>query len=165
MNGYHLAELNIAEAFFPMDDPRMHGFTSRINTVNAMADRAGGFVWRLVDDDPDSDGAISLRPFENENMLVNMSVWEDVPSLYHFVYKTVHTKVMDGKPKWFAHLKSHNTVMWWVKAGHIPTLAEAKEKLALLDADGPSAAAFNFKDCYTPQGTRFVWDAPQKDCA
>ncbi len=165
MNGYHLAELNIAESLFAMDDARMHGFTSRINAVNALADRASGFVWRLVDDDPDSDGAISLRPFDNPNMLVNMSVWEDVPSLYDFVYKTVHTKMMDGKPAWFSHLSSHNTVMWWVKIGHIPTLLEAKKKLELLNKNGPSAQAFDFKNCFTPLGLRLSWNAPQKDCA
>lgn len=165
MSGYQLAELNIAEAFFPMDDPRMHGFTSRIGAVNALADRAKGFVWRLVDDDDDSQGAINLRPFENPNMLVNMSVWDDVQSLYEFVYTTVHAKVMSGKPAWFSHLKSHNTVMWWVKSGHIPTLEEAKAKLEYLNQNGPSKQAFTFKDCYSPQGQVLSWNAPKKECA
>jgi len=165
MNGYHLAELNIAEAVYAMDDGRMHGFTSRINGVNALADRADGFVWRLVDDDPDSDGALSLRPFPNPNMLVNMSVWQDVQSLYEFVYKTVHAKVMAGKPDWFSHLKSHNSVMWWVPIGHIPTLDEAREKLAMLDDIGPSVDAFTFKQCFTTEGKPLIWDMPKKDCA
>ena len=165
MSGYHLAELNIAQAKYPMDDVRMHGFTSRIRSVNALADRADGFVWRLVDDDPKSDGAISLRPFANPNMLVNMSVWQDIPSLYAFVYNTVHAKVMAGKPDWFSHLKSHNTVMWWVKAGHIPTLNEAKQKLARLDDIGASADAFTFGQYFTAQGFPFDFNAPKKDCA
>lgn len=165
MKEYHLAELNIAEALYPMDDVRMHGFTNRINGVNAMADRADGFIWRLVDDDPDSDGALSLRPFSNPNMLVNMSVWQDVPSLFDFVYKTVHTKVMDGKPNWFTHLTSHSTVMWWVKIGHVPSLEEAKKRLALLDDVGPSRDAFTFKQCFTSEGTPLIWNAPEKDCA
>ena len=165
MIGYHLAELNIANAIYPMDDERMHGFVSRIDAVNRMADRADGFVWRLVDDDASVDGAINLRPFSNPNMLVNMSVWQDVPSLYNFVYKTVHAKVMAGKPEWFSHLTSHNTVMWWIKTGHIPTIVEAKARLAYLDKHGPSSHAFTFKDCYTPAGEKLVWSAPQKDCA
>ncbi len=165
MSGYQLAELNIAEAFFSMDDERMHGFTSRIHAVNALADQAPGFVWRLVDEDTPDTGAIHLRPFTNPNMLVNMSIWQDVPSLYDFVYKTVHAKVMKGKPKWFAHLKSHSTVMWWVKTGHVPTLVAAKEKLTYLDTHGASEDAFTFKDCYTPLGQRFVWNMPEKDCA
>ncbi len=165
MNGYQLAELNIAEAYYPMDDPRMDGFTGRINAVNAMADRASGFVWRLVDEDDMSDGALSLRPFDNPNMLVNMSIWQDVQSLYSFVYTTVHAKIMKGKPTWFSHLKSHNTVMWWVKAGRIPTLDEAKEKLSHLDTHGPSTTAFTFSDCYTPLGQRLIWNAPKKECA
>jgi len=165
MNGYQLAELNIAEASYPMDDERMHGFTSRINGVNALADRAPGFVWRLVDDDPDSDGALSLRPFPNPNMLVNMSVWVDVPSLYDFVYKTVHAKLMAGKPAWFSHLTTHNTVMWWVPTGHIPTLDEAREKLTILDDIGPSRNGFTFKQCFTHDGKPLIWNAPTKDCA
>ena len=72
---------------------------------------------------------------------------------------------MAGKHKWFAHPKSPNNVKWWVKAGQTPTLTEAKEKLALLAANGPSVAAFNFKDCYTPLGQNFVWNMPEKDCA
>lgn len=164
MKGYQLAELNIAEAIYAMDDDRMHGFTSRIDAVNSLADRADGFVWRLIDD-TDMGGALSLRPFPNPNMLVNMSVWDDVPSLYDFVYKTVHTKVMDGKPAWFSHLKGHNTVMWWVPTGHIPTLAEAKEKLALLDDIGPSKDAFSFKQIFTAEGKLLVWNAPEKDYA
>ncbi len=165
MRGYQLAELNIAEALFSMEDVRMAGFTSRINVVNALADRADGFVWRLVDDDPSSDGAISLRPFPNPNMLVNMSVWDDVPSLFEFVYKTVHAKVMSGKPEWFSHLKSHNTVMWWVPTGHIPTLNEAKTKLTMLDEIGPSIDAFTFKQMFTAAGKPLIWKMPKKDCA
>jgi len=165
MTEYHLAELNIAEAIYAMDDERMHGFTARITGVNALADRADGFVWRLVDDDQDNDGALNLRPFQNPNMLVNMSVWQDVPSLYNFVYKTVHAKVMAGKPDWFSHLTSHNTVMWLIKAGHVPSLGEAKGKLALLDDIGPSKDAFTFKQCFTPEGKPLIWNAPKKDCA
>ena len=165
MNGHYLAELNIAEAIHPMDDPRMDGFTSRINAVNAMADKAKGFVWRLVDDDPNADGAITLRPFENPNMLVNMSVWETIEDLYAFVYKTVHAKVMAGKPEWFSHLTSHNIVMWWVPVGHIPTLGEAKEKLEVLDDQGPTLEAFTFKQMFTAQGKPLVLDFPKKDCA
>ncbi|PHR61831.1 MAG: hypothetical protein COA43_01285 [Robiginitomaculum sp.] len=165
MNGYYLAELNIAEAKFPMDDARMDGFTKRIDVVNALADDADGFVWRLVDDNPDMGGALSLRPFDNPNMLVNMSVWKDIQSLYAFVFNTVHAKVMKGKPAWFSHLKSHSTVMWWVPVGHIPTLNEAKEKLALLDDIGPSKDAFTFNQAFTQNAKPLVWDAPEKDCA
>ncbi|PHR93351.1 MAG: hypothetical protein COA69_05285 [Robiginitomaculum sp.] len=165
MRGYDLAELNIAEAIYPMDDVRMDGFTSRIDAVNALADRADGFVWRLIDDNSELGGALSLRPFPNPNMLVNMSVWQDVQSLYDFVYKTVHTKVMDGKPAWFSHLKSHSTVMWWVPIGHVPSLEEAKEKLALLDNIGPSKDAFSFEQAFTANAKPLIWTAPEKDCA
>ena len=165
MSEYHLAELNIAEALYPMHDARMQGFTSRINAVNALADRATGFVWRLVDEDSEHDGALNLRPFDNPNMLVNMSVWQDIPSLFDFVYKTVHAKVMAGKPEWFSRLKSHNTVMWWIRAGQIPTLEEAKARLDMLNTNGPGPQAFTFKHCFTAEGKPFIWKQPKKDCA
>ena len=97
-----LAQLNIADALAPTDAPEMSGFTNRVDAINALADRATGFVWRLVDDGPE-DGALALRmEGEGPATLVNMSVWTDLHSLFHFVYKTAHTKVMMGKRDWFA---------------------------------------------------------------
>ena len=165
MSVYHLAELNIAEALYSMDDARMDGFTSRINTVNAMADTSDGFIWRLIDDNPEIDGALDYRPFPNPNMLVNMSVWRDVQSLYQFVYKTVHARLISGGKDWFSMLKSHSTVMWWIEAGTLPAIEEAKAKLELLTAQGPSPDAFTFANTFTADRKPFVWRAPKKDCA
>jgi len=162
---YHLAELNIAEALHPMDDARMDGFTSRINAINAMSDRADGFVWRLVDDDPDTDGALDFRPFLNPNMLVNMSVWQDVQSLYQFVYKTVHAKLISDRKDWFSLLRSHSTVLWWIEAGTVPTIEEAKAKLEQLDKTGPSPDAFTFANTFSADRKPLDWRRPEKDCA
>jgi hypothetical protein len=43
-------------------------------------------------------------------------------------------------------MKEHYLVLWWVPAGHIPTLTEAKERLDALRRDGPTPYAFNFKE-------------------
>lgn len=165
MSNFQLAQLNIADALYPMEDARMDGFTSRIDAVNALADKTDGFVWRLVDEDPSQSGALSLRPFENPNMLVNMSIWRDMKSLYQFVYKTAHAKVMRGKDDWFVNLKSRSMVLWWIKLGHIPTVDEAKKKIKLLDQNGPSPQAFTFKNGFYPNGKPYIWSAPKKDCA
>ncbi|MEE9380895.1 MAG: DUF3291 domain-containing protein [Hyphomonadaceae bacterium] len=165
MARHHLAELNIAEALYPMDDARMEGFTSRINMINAMADRADGFVWRLVDDNPETDGALDFRPFPNPNMLVNMSVWRDVQSLYSFVYKTVHAKLIGDRKDWFSLLKAHSTVMWWIEGGVTPTIEEAKARLERLTEHGPSPDAFTFANTFTADRKPLIWRAPKKDCA
>ena len=78
MSAYHLAQLNIGIIRAPMDSPIMAEFANNLDRVNAIADGAPGFVWRLQTDE---GNATSIRPFENENLLLNMSVWRDVDSL------------------------------------------------------------------------------------
>ena len=78
MTGYHLAELNIGTARAPTGSPEMAGFMAGIIPVNALADSASGFVWRLQDGD--GPGATALRPC-GPDVMVNMSVWEDLESL------------------------------------------------------------------------------------
>ncbi|MDH3740809.1 MAG: DUF3291 domain-containing protein, partial [Hyphomicrobiales bacterium] len=46
----HLAQLNVGTMLYPQDDPRMAGFMDNLDRVNAIADRAPGFVWRLQDE-------------------------------------------------------------------------------------------------------------------
>lgn len=161
----HLAQLNIAESVYPMTDARMTPFTGRIDAVNAVADRSPGFVWRLTDDDDDVDGALSLRLPGDENTLVNMSVWESIESLFSFVYKTAHAKVMTDNRDNFAQLTTNHFVLWWIEEGHIPNLAEAKTRLDYLRANGPSPKAFTFKMPFSEAGNPLKVNFPQKDCA
>jgi len=160
-----LAQLNIAEALYNTDDPRMAGFTGRIDAINAMSDRAPGFIWRLVDDD-ETDGALSLRmEGQNDFTLVNMSVWQDIDSLFHFIYKTAHAKVMRGKRDWFTQIPRSHIVLWWVEDGHIPSMDEAKEKLDSIRANGPSQEAFDFLTPFNAAGRPVKNNYPTKDCA
>jgi len=162
----HLAQLNIAEALHPMDDPRMGGFTSRIETINALADRSPGFIWRMVDDDDSLDGALGIRfPGGSEDMIVNMSVWADVMSLYNFVYKTAHLKLIDGKTDWFETPIQKHMVLWWVEDGHIPTLDEARQKLEALRENGPASDAFSFASPFDPRGDILTIEIPKKETA
>ncbi|MER5736411.1 MULTISPECIES: DUF3291 domain-containing protein [unclassified Streptomyces] len=142
----HLAQLNVATLRFPLDDPRMAPFVEMLDPVNAAADGAPGFVWRLVEEGtPDATG---LRP-AGEDVIVNLSVWENQEALWDFTYRSGHLEVMRRRRDWFArHVEAH-LVLWWVPAGHVPTVAESLERLADLRAHGPSPRAFTFSSAHT----------------
>jgi len=160
-----LAQLNIAEALYDADDARMGGFTGRIEVINALADRSPGFIWRLVDDD-ETDGALSLRmEGEGDYTLVNMSIWASIENLFGFIYKTAHAKVMQGKEDWFNPMRKNHMVLWWIEDGHIPSLDEAKAKLDMIRANGPSPEAFDFQTPFSEQGNPITPNFPRKDCA
>ncbi|MFD6433731.1 DUF3291 domain-containing protein [Streptomyces venezuelae] len=142
----HLAELNLAKLRHPLDDPRMEPFVELLNPVNAAADGAPGFVWRLVEEGaPD---ATAMRP-AGEDVIVTMSVWETPEALWEFTYRSGHLEVMRRRREWFDRHVEAYLVLWWVPAGHIPTVDEALERLAELRANGPSPRAFTFASTYT----------------
>ncbi|MFC0430657.1 DUF3291 domain-containing protein [Kutzneria buriramensis] len=149
MTGHQLAQLNVGTLKFPLDDPRTHGFTSMLDTLNEVADRAPGFVWRLIDDG--GSDATAIRTSLGDDVLVNMSVWESRDALWDYVYRSGHLDVLRRRAEWFELPKAAFQVMWWIPAGHIPTVEEAVERLELLRAQGPSPRAFGFRDTYTPE--------------
>jgi heme-degrading monooxygenase HmoA len=108
-----------------MDGPVMAGFQAALEPINALADAAPGFVWRLQTEDGD---ATAIRPYEDERMMVNLSVWESIEALRAFVYASGHTSVMRKRKQWFETLDAY-LVLWWVPAGHEPTIEEAKQRL------------------------------------
>ena len=138
---FELAELNVARARAPVEDPAMHGFTSRLEEINALAERAPGFVWRLEDE---AGNATSFRPFENEHdVLINLSVWESIDALRTFVYQSAHGGLVRDGTRWFHEREAAQIVLWWVPYGYRPSLEEALEKLAQLRRDGPTPDAFD----------------------
>lgn len=146
MSQYHLAQLNLAKMKYPIDSNEMADFVARLEDVNALADHSPGFVWRLQTEDGD---ATSLDYF-GPDMLINMSVWEDVDSLHHYVYRTAHTEVMARRHEWFERMEQAYLVLWWVPAGTTPSLEEADERLEDLRANGPSQRAFTPKQRFDP---------------
>jgi hypothetical protein len=142
MSTYELAQLNIGVIKGPMDSPVMVEFAANLERINAIAETAPGFIWRLQTEDGD---ATDIRPFEDENILVNMSVWLDIESLSAYVYKSGHVEIMRRRREWFERMDQAFLVLWWVPKGHRPTVAEAIEKLELLRAKGATAAAFTFR--------------------
>lgn len=149
MPGYHIAQMNVGTALYPLDDARIRDFVDNLARINALAEASPGFVWRLKDD---SGNATSIKVSDDPNFIVNMSVWASVEALFEFVYRTDHTPIMVWRREWFQKPAGPIQVLWWIPAGHIPTVAEGLSRLARLAAEGPSAAAFTFKHRYRPPG-------------
>jgi heme-degrading monooxygenase HmoA len=145
--GYHLAQVNIAIPKEPPGGPLLAEFMAALDSVNAVADASPGFVWRLQDED---GNATAIRAFDDDTM-VNMSVWESLEALRAFVYSSrTHLDVMRRRREWFEDHVEAFQALWWIPAGHIPTVAEAEERLLLLRASGPSPEAFTFRRHFPP---------------
>lgn len=147
MSGFQLAQLNIGVIRGPMDSPVMAEFAAALDRINALAERSPGFVWRLQTDAGD---ATAIRPFDDENMLVNLSVWQDVESLSRYVYQSDHVDLMRRRREWFSRMSKAFLVLWWQPRGERPSVAEAVAKLELLRTMGPSPEAFTFRNAYAP---------------
>ena len=146
---YQLAQINIGRILEPLDSPVMAGFVNNLDQINALAESSPGFVWRLVGE---GNNATSLRPYDDDFMLVNMSVWESVEHLQTYVYKSNHTDFLRQRKQWFSLMKEAYYCLWWVKTGHIPTVSEAKERLDYMREHGETARAFTFKNVFPAPG-------------
>ena len=147
MTNAHLAQINIGRMKGPLDGPIMAGFMARLDELNALAEKSDGFVWRMQGDEGNNT---YLRPYEDERIIVNMSVWESIPALRAYVYSGAHLEVYKQRRDWFSYMKEAATAMWWVPAGHVPDVAEARERLAHLRAHGPTPFAFPFGAPFPP---------------
>lgn len=147
MSAYQLAQLNVATLKAPLDSPLLADFVANLDPINALAEAAPGFVWRLKT--PAGD-ATALRPL-GDDVIVNMSVWQDVASLNAFTYRGDHVTIMRRRREWFRHMDLF-MVLWWVPAGHEPDEREAIERLDHLRAHGPTPHAFSFRHAFPPPG-------------
>jgi hypothetical protein len=146
---YHLAQLNIARMLAEENDPIMRDFFNQIDEINALAEQTKGFIWRLKSDD---NNATSFRVFDDNMLIINMSVWESIDSLYQFTYYSDHARVYRRRQEWFHRMEIPMFVMWWIEAGTNPTTEDAKAKLEHITTRGASPEAFTFKTCFNPQG-------------
>ena len=162
---FRIAQINIARLLAPLDDPLIAGFVARLDEINALAESMPGFVWRLQTDEGD---ATTLRPYQDDLIIVNMSIWETPEQLRDFVYRSMHVEVMKQRKSWFERFDGMYYALWWVPAGHIPSVEEAKERLELLRTQGESARAFSFTcqfpapdsaDSAAPSGFSDTWPA------
>ena len=144
---YHLAQINIVEARYPLADPRMKAFIDQLPKVNAEGENSPGFVWILKDE---TETAVNFVIFNNPDILVNLTVWETIEALKDFIYKGDHLKAFIRRKEWFLPMKKSHLALWWIPEGHIPTLEEAEQKLEKLWKEGSSAEVFTFRKLFPP---------------
>jgi hypothetical protein len=150
---FHLAQINIAKFRVPADDPVNAGFINNLDRVNAIAEQQPGFIWRMTGE---GNNALDLQAFDDPNIAANMSVWTDLNALAAWVYRNMdHREIMRRRREWFDAMEIF-MALWWVPAGHIPTLEEGKRALETLAALGPTQAAFTFRYPFPPPGAEEI---------
>jgi len=147
MNMFNLAQVNVGIAKGAIDSDVMKVFSDNLDPINAIADASKGFVWRLKDE---AGNATDIVFSDNPNELVNMSVWQSVEALKHFIFKTHHIDFLKRKKEWFEPATNQTYALWWVPVGQYPSIQEAKVRLALLNAQGETSQAFTFKNIFEP---------------
>ena len=145
---FHLAQLNIGRILAPLDSPVMADFVNNLDKINALAETSSGFIWRLKDD---ANNATSIHVFDDQRIIVNMSVWETLEQLYEFTYKTMHTEFLKRRKEWFEKMGEMYYVLWYVPSGHIPDVGEARARLEHLRAHGETPYAFSFSKRFPPE--------------
>lgn len=149
---YHVAQLNVARLLAPIDSPQLADFVAGLNSVNLLAESSPGFVWRLIGDEADRDATYVPTVFDAD-VLVNLSVWEDVDSLWEFAYRGPHLEYLRRRNEWFGDIGERYQVLWWVPVGTEPTEREAADRLEHLRAHGPTPEAFTFRQRYPAPAT------------
>ena len=136
-----LAQLNLAMPNYPLEDPRMAGFTENVARINGVAERMPGYLWRFPEE---PEGHPDHEPLPWPGATLTLSLWAGPDALRRFVWGTVHRRFFDRRVEWFTTMATHHLVLWTVAEGHRPTLAEAKERLDHRDAHGDSDFAFGW---------------------
>lgn len=148
---FHLAQCNIVKLKAPLDSPIVAGFVAALEPINALADSAPGFVWRLKTDGGD---ATSIRVFADDQIILNMSVWESMEALSNYVYRSGHKDVLRQRRQWADRFEGVQAAMWWIRAGTVPEPSEAVARLDHLSRVGPSAYAFTFRTIFAAPDDR-----------
>jgi hypothetical protein len=167
---YVLAQVNIGRLLAPLDSPQLTDFVAALDPVNAVADAAPGFLWRLQTED---GNATAVHAFEwdtagSAGVITNMSVWESPEALADFVYSAEHRRVLRRRRRWFEHMTEAYTALWWIPRGSVPSTADAEERIRLLRQHGPTASAFRLRvifpppdaDSSVPRPGRADWTCP-----
>jgi hypothetical protein len=142
---YHLAQVNIARMLAPLDSPVMAEFVAQLPAVNALADGSPGFVWRLETAEGD---ATAIRAYDDPRILFNLSVWESIQALKDFTYASGHLGPLRNRGQWFEQPTQAHFALWWIPAGHIPSVEEAVDRLEFRRAHGDTAVSFSFAGPY-----------------
>ena len=151
MPEFHIAQINIARMLAPIDSHTMSDFVAQLPPINALAEESPGFVWRLQSEDGD---ATSIKVYDDDMVIINLTVWESVEALRQYVYKSAHSGVMRDRRRWFEKFDGPYYTLWWIPAGHLPDPQEGKERLEHLREHGDSPYAFSFKTVFPAPGTK-----------
>lgn len=143
----HLAQVNIAKMKDPIDSPMMADFVNNLDRINALAENSEGFIWRLKDED---NNATSVKVFDNDFLIINLSVWENAELLKNYVYNSLHVEILKRKKEWFEKMDQMHMALWYVEKGIFPSPIEAKEKLEYLREHGETPLSFSFKSKFIP---------------
>jgi heme-degrading monooxygenase HmoA len=146
---WNLAQLNIAKMIYDPDGPEMQDFNDALDPVNALGEASRGFVWRLKSDEESPQDDLV---FNDPSWIVNLTVWKDLDALMAFVRSDLHLSIMKRRREWFLSVNKATMVLWWVPEGHIPSVAEAQQKLETLRRDGPAPGAFGFSAVFPAPG-------------
>jgi hypothetical protein len=157
---HHLAQLNIGRLRAPVDSPEIAEFVAGLDAINALAEASTGFVWRLQTDD---GNATAVRAYDDELVIVNLSVWTSVQALAEFVFRSGHVEFLRRRREWFERGDAATTVLWWVPAGELPAIDRAVERLEHLRTHGPTPHAFTFRHPYAPDGEGTIVARPADD--
>ena len=163
---FHLAQVNIGIVRAPVTSPELADFVAQLDPINALADRSPGFVWRLQSD---AGNATSIHAFDDERILMNMSVWRSLEELRDYVYRSAHVEVLRRRSDWFERMSEVHLALWWLPTDRLPTVEEAKWRVELVRRHGPTAEAFTFRSPFGPPdesrrrrpavGAEFCWTA------
>ena len=141
-SGWQLAQINIGRLVGPEGDPRVQPFFDALDQVNALADSADGFVWRLQSE---AGNATDLQATPDPQLIVNLSVWTGIEALSAFAYRSGHSAQLARRREYFEDFGSAFLALWWVRAGHRPDINEGLSRLWMIDRFGPSPLAFTFQ--------------------
>jgi hypothetical protein len=157
----HIAQMNVGTALYDLDDPGMADFMNNLDRINALAEAAPGFVWRLTGE---GNNATDIKVTDDPRFILNMSVWENVEALFAYVYRSDHRTVMIRRREWFAKPDAPYMVLWWVKEGVVPTVDEGLRRLRHLSDFGPTPFAFNFRTMFPANEAAPVNLQPEPYC-
>lgn len=144
---HELAQVNISRLKAPVESPQLKDFVDHLDPVNADAEAADGFVWRLKSEE---GNATDIPVFDDAWLIINMSVWRNTDALTAFMYQGRHREMLGRRAEWFERVREAMTALWWIPKGHRPTVAEAEARLLHLRAHGPTPYAFTLRTSFPP---------------
>ncbi len=148
MVDHYLAQINITRLRAPIDDPMVAELVEGLDPINALAEQSPGYVWRLQTDEGD---ATDIQAYEDELVIVNMSVWETVDDLFNYVHRSGHVDFLRNRRDWFERLGESHMCMWWLPAGVLPTVDQGVARLEILQTQGPTPQTFTFRSPVEPK--------------